>query len=192
MPSPSLAQRLRAVEETLAGRSRFLDLALALVTSTSPSETLLFAGGRWDRFDRRFVDDDQVERCARIVLAESQVPFTRWFAEFLADYRAGYPRDVRLALAAGDRRGGKTFDTFFCQIAALLEVPRHPDGTPAIGWTISRTFRERDELDQLVGAYIPRDWYRAQRAPEHRITFEHGAILRNLSCLLYTSPSPRD
>ena len=54
MPSPSLAQRLRAVEATVAGQGRFLDLALALVSATNPSETILFAGGRWDRFDEPY------------------------------------------------------------------------------------------------------------------------------------------
>jgi len=181
MPSPSLAQRLRAVEETVAGRDRWVDLALALVNAENPTETILFAGGRWDRFDQRFTDEDEIESCVRIRLAPSQIAFARWFAEQLADYRAGYPRDIRLALAAGDRRGGKTVGTFFCQLAALLDVPRHPDGTPAIGWTISRTHRQRDELDQIVASYLPRHWYELRLGPERRITFVHGAYLRNLS-----------
>lgn len=114
-------------------------------------------------------------------MEESQVAFTLWFAEQLADFRDGYPRDISLALVAGDRRGGKTFDTYFCQIAALIEVPQIPSGLPSIGWTISRTFRQRDELDLLIHGFIPAGFYKAQKAPEHRFTFLHGSILRNLS-----------
>src|SRR4051812_13290821 len=147
MPSRSVTQRLRDLKGTLSGPERYLDLALIMVRAERPTETILNAGGRWDTVEQRFLpDDSDVERCCVIELAESQVPFTRWFAKELRDYRLGYPRDIRLALAAGDRRGGKTFDTFFCLLAALIDVPRMPDRTPAIGWAISRTFRERDEL----------------------------------------------
>ena len=181
MPTKSLLERLRKLRDTLEGAGRYQDLALALVSAANCDETILFAGGRWDHLDRCFLRGDRAERYVRIPLAESQVPFTRWFASFLRDYRLNHPRDIRLALAAGDRRGGKTFDTLFCVIAALIDVPVHRDGSAALGWAISRTFRERDELDQLIVNYLPRDWYHHQRAPEHRINFAHGSYLRNLS-----------
>jgi hypothetical protein len=155
-------------------------MALALRRAKT-RETLLWAGGLWDEADQRFLDKRDPETVAVVDLEESQVEYTLWFAEFLADFREGYPRNISLALAAGDRRAGKTFDVYLCQIAALVDVPRHPSGMPAIGWTISQKFRARDELDQLVTAYIPAEWYHHQRAPEHRFTFKHGSILRNLS-----------
>lgn len=141
------------------------------------------AGGRWDRLERRFLDPDEQEpeTVAVIEMVESQVEFTSWFATFLRDFREGYPRDVSLALAAGDRRGGKTFDTYYCQIAALIDVPILPSGVPALGWTISRTFQERHELDELLAARIPKSWYTKRQAPERIVTFRHGSILRNLS-----------
>ena len=179
MPRLPVGERLRRAKDVLGGPGRYQDLALLLVRAKT-GETLLRAGGRWDRLERRFLETEP-ETCARIKLEESQVEFTRWFASFLADYRAGCPRDVSLALVSGDRRGGKTFDTYFCQIAALIDVPSLSSGLPTIGWTISRTFRHRDELDQLIAAYIPKEFYTAQRAPEHRFTFAHGSILRNLS-----------
>lgn len=179
MPSQSLDARQREVEAAIDGPDRCADIALALVRA-STRETLLFAGGKWDRFDRRFAREAP-ERVAVVELEESQVEFTRWFASFLADYRDGKPRDISLALVAGDRRGGKTFDAYFCQLAALIDVPILPSGLPTIGWTISRTFRQRDELEQLIASYLPDTFYRAQRAPEHRYTFAHGSYLRNLS-----------
>ena len=176
---PSLSRQLQEVREAVIGRDRYLDLALALRRDKT-QETILWAGGRWDQLERQFVDIEP-ERVAIVDLEESQVPFARWFAEFLADYRDGYPREVSLALAAGDRRGGKTFDAYYCQIAALIDVPMLGDKTPSIGWTISRTYRERDELDQLMLQRIPESFYRHQKAPEHRFTLAHGSYLRNLS-----------
>jgi hypothetical protein len=143
------------------------------------------AGGTWDNLDHRFLDpatEHEPEKSAVIELEESQVPYTLWFAEQLADFREGYPRDISLALVAGDRRAGKTFDAYACQIAALIDVPLLPTtGLPAIGWTVSKTFRERAELDDLITGYVPAHFYKHQRAPDHRYTFVHGSILRNLS-----------
>jgi hypothetical protein len=175
---PSLRDRLGEVESRLSGEARYRDLALALVRDKD-DETLLFAGGVWDHLDGRFCEREP-ENVVVIRLEESQVAFTRWFAEFLRDYREGYPRDVSLALVAGDRRGGKTFDTLFCTVAALVDVPRLPSGMPTIGWVISRTYKERDELDQLIQR-LPDGFLRTQRAPEFRYIFPHGSYLRNLS-----------
>lgn len=179
MSSKSLDARYRELEDRLEGTGRFTDIALALVRDKT-NETLLYAGGRWDHMEKRFIDGDPAEVTV-VRLEESQVEYTRWFAEYLRDFRDGHPRDVSLALVAGARRGGKTFDVYFCQIAALIDVPILADGMPAVGWTISRTYRERDELDQLVAGYLPADFYRQQKAPEHRFTFPHGSYLRNLS-----------
>jgi hypothetical protein len=177
----SLDARTGEVEAALGGPGRFVDLGLRLRRARG-GETLLDAGGRWDRLDRRFVERD-LERMeyAVVEMEESQVEFTRWFAGFLRDYREGRPRDVRLALAAGDRRGGKTFDLFIVVVAAMLDVPLTAAGTPTVGWAISRTFRQRDELDQLMAAYVPEGYYHHRRAPEHRFEFPHGSYLRNLS-----------
>lgn len=178
MPSRTRLDRLSGLHEEVHGSARYQDLCLALLRAKDRS-TLLFAGGRWDRLDRRFAGEP--EQAVEIELEESQVEFTRWFASFLSEYRTGKPRHVSLALVSGDRRGGKTFDTYFCQIAALLDVPTLADGQPTIGWTISRTYRHRDELDLLINSYMPAPYYHQRKAPEHRFTFAHGSILRNLS-----------
>jgi hypothetical protein len=164
----------------LGGDARFADIALAL-TRAKTGETLLFAGGQWDHLDRRFTNKDP-EKVAIIALEESQVEFTKWFEKFLSDYREGFPRDVSAALVAGDRRGGKTFDTLCCTFAALIDVPFfHSDQTPTIGWVVSKTYRERDELENVISNYLPNWFYRHSRAPEHRYTLAHGSYLRNLS-----------
>ncbi len=175
----SLRGRLDLLESEISGDARFVDVALAL-TRDKTGETLLFAGGVWDTHQKEFTAKDP-EKVVCIALEESQVEFTKWFAEFLADYRDGYPRNISAALVAGDRRGGKTFDVFLCQQSALVEVPLAPDGTTTIGWAVSRTYRERDELDQIVANYFP-DWFcNIKRSHEHRIYYPHGSYLRNLS-----------
>lgn len=177
---PSLVRQAQEVREALEGPARYQDLALALRRAKT-GETLLWAGGLWDRLERRFVDDATPTDVVSIYLEESQVEFTRWFERFLGDFREGYPRDISLALVAGDRRGGKSFNVYFCQIAALIDVPKLASGLPSVGWTVSKTYRERDELDQLILGYLPKEFYRHQRAPEHRFTFANGGVLRNLS-----------
>lgn len=179
MPAVTSQDRLSRVESGLGGEARYRDIALAIKRDKT-GETLLYAGGRWDFLDRRFVEQDP-ERVATISLEESQINFIQWFAAYLCDFREGYPRDISLVLSAGARRGGKTFATYIAQIAALIDVPSAADGLPTVGWTISRTYRQRDELDQLVTGFVPAEFYRHQRAPEHRFIFPHGSYLRNLS-----------
>jgi hypothetical protein len=113
--SRSLGQQIHELELATRPMNRMVDLALAL-RRWKTGEILLGAGGRWDRIERRFLPGPP-ERAKFIDLEESQVEFTRWFATFLRDLRQGRPRDVSLALAAGDRRGGKTFDLLLCTIA---------------------------------------------------------------------------
>ena len=176
----SFVRDVTDLEGALEGEARYADVALALIDDRDRS-TLLYAGGRWDMLDRRF-SEDEPEQVATISLEVEQVKFVKWFADYLRDYREGFPRDVALVLAAGARRGGKTFVTYLCQIAALLDVPLSPaDRLPTIGWTISRTYRQRDELDQIVAGYLPPRLYEMRKAPEHQFKFPHGSYLRNLS-----------
>jgi len=157
-----------------------LDLALLLRRRTT-KEILLAAGGRWDRIEKRFTGERP--RFHVIDLEESQIEFTRWFAGFLCDLREGRPRDCSLALAAGERRGGKTFNLLVCALALLIDVPAIPidGGSPTVGWVVSASYQERDELDKIIREYIPPAWYTHRKAPEFRYTFAHGSSLRNVS-----------
>lgn len=183
---PSLVQRLRAVEAALEGPARYQDIRLDL---TDPSgRPILTAGGRWDKTFGRFLDplEHDAEHAAVIKLQESQVEFATWFAEWLCDFRegrrAGVVRETQLALMAGDRRGGKTFVADAAVLAALVDVPLAPSlNTPLIAWIVSRSFRERFELEQWILDRVPRSWYRHRQAPEHEFCFVHGPTLRLLS-----------
>ena len=63
--------------------------------------------------------------------------------------------------------------------ATLVDCPTLA-GWPLTAWAVSKTYREREELDQWVTQYIPTEWYEHHRA-QHRYTMAHGAMLRNLS-----------
>ena len=118
--------------------------------------------------------------CVRIKMEESQVEFTRWFATYLRDLREGRPRDVSLALAAGDRRGGKTFGLLVCQLALMIDVPSI-DGSSTVGWVVSANYTERDELDRTIRERIPAAWYTMRQAPQFSYRFAHGPVLKNVS-----------
>lgn len=179
---PTLAQRLRAVEAALEGRGRFLDLRLDLTSPTG--EVLLASGGRWDRLTHRYLDpatEGDVDELVSLPMQDSQLEFVRWFAEWLCAFRDGFPRDTTLAMLAGDRRGGKTFACNTAVISACIDCPIASDGTPLIAWIVSKSFRERFELEQWVLNRIPPAWYHHQAAPEHVFHFVNGATLRLLS-----------
>ncbi len=87
---------------------------------------------------------------------------------------------MSLALAAGDRRGGKTFDLLLCTIALLLDVPAIA-GSSTVGWVVSASYQERDEIDKTIREFIPSSWYTHRKAPYFLYTFINGASLRNVS-----------
>lgn len=174
---PSLDRQLQEIIERETGESRYLDLCLCLRREKT-GETLLWAGDVWDHQEKRFTRESTSPHI--IDVEESQVPFTRWFAEWLKAYRDGLPRTVSLVLNEGDRRGGKTTISILCQIAALIDVPNHGNSR-AIGWVVSETFKKRDEIEENISQWIPSSWYEHWKAPEFRYEFANGAVLRNLS-----------
>lgn len=174
----SLDQLLRDELDQRTESKRLIDLCLIL-RRRKTRETLLMAGGRWDRLDRQFTDADP-EYCKVIDLEESQVAFTRWFARWLRDFREGLPRDISLAVAGGDRRGGKTFDLILCTLATAIDVPLI-GASPLVGWIVSVNYQERDEVDRTIREVLPQDWYQHRKAPEFRYTFANGGSVRNVS-----------
>lgn len=128
---------------------------------------------------------------AVVALQESQLEFFAWYAEWLCEFREGVrgtaTRETQVAMLAGDRRGGKTFAGQAAVLAACVDVPVPPPykaeakPTPLIAWIVSKTFRERFELEQWILNRIPGAWYHHRQAPEHEFQFIHGPTLRLLS-----------
>ena len=157
---------------------RLIDICLVL-RSLETRETVLWAGGRWDRLDRCWLKQDP-ESAQIIDIHKGQLPFVSWFAEFLRDYREGLPRDVSLALAGGARRGGKTFALLQCVLAALIDVPA-TRGVPTNGWLVSVAHSERDEIDKTVQRTLLPEWYTYREWPRHVYKFVHGSEAVNVS-----------
>lgn len=164
---------LREVQETVSDLNRYKDICL-FFRRRKTGEKILQAGGRWDYLTRTFVGPE-VTKQATFHLEESQVEFARWFSQWLTAYVNKAPRDTRLVLTAGERRGGKTTAGLISLIAAVLAVP----GT--IAWAVSSTFQERDELEQAILRFIPSHWYVYRGAPKYRYVFPNGSVLRNVS-----------
>ncbi len=174
----SIHRVLQTFQEAQRPEHRYQDLCLILREGRS-KETLLFAGGRWDHQDRCFVKTEP-ESARVIEMRPSQVEFVRWFAGWLKAFREGSPRSVSAAIAIGGRRGGKTHMGLLCTLATLIDVPRI-QGSPLIGWLISVSHAERDELDREIQENLPSDWYSYREWPKRRYTLVHGPTLTNLS-----------
>jgi hypothetical protein len=67
-----------------------------------------------------------------------------------------------------------------CAVAMMIDVPL-VEGSSAIGWVVSKSYQERDEIDQTIREKIPPSWYTHRQAPHHRYTFVNGATLKNVS-----------
>lgn len=177
---PASPSRL-LLDELLAEREpeqRLLDICLVL-RSLETKETILWAGGRWDRLTRSW--SAQEPESARIIdIHKGQEPFVRWFAEYLRDYREGNPREVSLALGGGARRAGKTHAMVMCLLATLIDVPAL-HGVPTIGWLVSVAHSERDEIDKLVQRTLLPEWYAYREWPRHVYKLVHGSEALNVS-----------
>lgn len=166
----SSSQQLREALDATSDENRLVNLCLVLRRQKT-QETILWAGGEWDRIDQCFTGRDP-SSAVLVDLEESQIEFTTWFAGWLEDFREGFPRDVSLALAGGNRRGGKTFDLIMCATAMVIDVPG------SIGWTVINTYRERDEIERTVKDRIssgPGGWFHHRKAPDYCFEWINGS-----------------
>lgn len=147
-------------------------------------ELILRAGGVWDHFLHGWVMDGAERRAASVPLVldlqESQIAFAVWWASVLLRWRNGEPLDVSAALMIGGRRAGKTWLGNMALWALILDRPFLSDGSKAIGWQISVTFREKEEIDRQVKELIPQSWY-TFAAAANVYTLAHGPTITNLS-----------
>lgn len=180
-PTRPTALVLAEMEAEQRSETRYLDLCLIL-RQKSTGRKLLEAGGRWDRIAQRY--DGSPTRCKIVDLQESQIEFTEWFAEWLDAFKNGRPRDKRLVMASGERRGGKTFNLVQACIAMAIAVPK------CIVWMVSPSYQERDELERTIREYIPtvrgldvnpRAWARYRGIPDYRFTFQNGSVVQSIS-----------
>jgi hypothetical protein len=183
-------------DEREEGRAQ-IDMAISLrvadvdTTGTSPryrketDEELIRVGGRWDRRERRWIDEADRYAIVRVPRGGEQEIAARWLAEWF--YRAGQgPRGahwddferVWTMMLVGGRRGGKSYlATAGCCMFAVM-VPG------SLVWAVSPTQDETDELEQAFRAILPTDWYTYRGGGAGKplqFRFAHGSRLLCLS-----------
>lgn len=169
----ALSNRQLLAELESRESERYIDLCL-VCRNRDTRETVLYAGGQWDQVTGNFTDAEPHN--ARFVdLHKGQVDFVAWYAKWLQDFREGYKRETSIALAGGDRRGGKTFSLFLSALAMAIDVPR------SVVWSVSVANTERDELDRQLKEQLPASWYTYREWPKHQATFLNGSVLTNVS-----------
>lgn len=179
MPALTHREKIDWLAERMLGDKRELDVALAMRREKT-GETLLYAGGVWDVVGRHWVDRDP-GLCCLVDVKESQVEFVRWFANWLEDFRLGYPRDISLAFTEGGRRGGKSTAAILCTFAAVIAVPYAPDKTPTRGWVVARTYRHRDQLEARIRASVSPSLFHYRDKPHYLYDFVNGGSVQFLS-----------
>ena len=145
------------------------------------ADVLLRAGGVWDSQRRTWRLDEQgarVPAAAPVVvdLQESQVDAAVWFAERLAAFRARRVHPHAAGLCFDDRRGGKTFICTVLILCAIVDCPTI-DGLALETWLVTQTQAARDEIEVILRAVIPPDWYQFREQPKRVFTFLHGPKL---------------
>lgn len=165
MPRDSISDLVVRRQEEQDPRSsiRHLDLELAVYAEDQrgqrTDDVVLVVGGLWDRRRREYVGD---ARRARAVAAHpGQLEALRWFAAWLAAHLAGevLAEPVYSILLAGGQRAGKTWIAVVIGAAYAVAVPG------AIVWIVSPSDRRTEELEDLLAALLPDEWYRAVGAP---------------------------
>ena len=172
----SVEAHLSDEENKRAVATRYQDLALVFRRKQT-GDIILSCGGRWDNLKKCFVPGgiEAANHCKIIDLQESQLEFATWFATWLTAFIEHDPRDTRLVLTAGERRGGKTTIGLLSTIATCIGRPN------TIAWVVSSTFQERDEIENAIRRFIPGSYWVYKGAPRYRFIFPNGSVLRCLS-----------
>ena len=172
-PLPTSANR-RLLDELEAQESgRYLDLCLVL-RRLKTSETLLWAGGRWDRLDRTWAK--QEPRAAGSSTCTGPGPVHALVCGLAARLPHGACRATARSLWPGVSGAAARPSAFFwCGIAMAIDVP----GT--IGWLVSTAHSERDEIDRELKTTLLPGWAVYREWPKHVHLFGHGSSLTNVS-----------
>lgn len=171
-------RRLRALlaERQDVEAARHVDLCV--VWELPNGETLLIAGGQWDREERRYTGKE-AEFGVVYKLQPSQVEAATQLAWWMADRKAGRPRDWVTLQLMGNRGAGKTALAAVAMVTLLVEFPTM-GGKPSVGWMVSKAHTEQEELDREIADNFPSRWY-TYDTEDYQYRFLHGPKLTNIS-----------
>jgi len=173
VPTDAKRRRFRAqlADDDDAQFERHTDLCL--VVENPDGSTLYVAGGRWDD-EAQVYTDKEPETCKVYTLQPSQLEAGRWICWWLQERREGRPRDFVTIQIMGERGAGKTDVACMGLMAATLESPKF--GIPgSIGWAVSKSYEERDEIDRALQQIAAPQWYRYTEERK-RYRFPMGTI----------------
>lgn len=184
MPRKSLAALIEARHDEQADRAsseRFVDLQIDVYAEDAEGrrtdEHVACVGGRWDRRLKRYEDDARLSRV--VSLHPGQLPFFRWFDEWLGHYLAGTlpPDDERIysVLLGGGQRSGKTHVGILPCIAFALAVPG------SIVWIVCPSDKDFEEVEDVLRGTMPESWYTVLGSPWFRYSLINGSkiVLRS-------------
>lgn len=176
MPAGVQNQAAEVLQQARAeSEERFVDLRIVWREWRDSNAVVLDAGGRWDRLERRYVDDGAAYLQLRLQPAQYEAAY--WFAGWLREYLAGIEH-VRATdyfrkwtmMNVGGRRGGKTDFCVKAQIAACAAKP----GT--VAWAASPTEDETIELHDVFARIIPGGWAEYREA-KRRWFWANGSVI---------------
>lgn len=124
----------------------------------APGDVILDVGGRWDRIEFDYSDDDGEHGRVEISVHPGQVEAVEWFAGWLEDYISGEWIDDEefSAIFSGGQRAGKTWVGIALCVAFALAVP------DAIVWIVCPTEDSFAEIERVLegpSALLALAWY---------------------------------
>jgi len=137
-------------------------------------------GGIWDHKESRFIPGEPKQPLI-FDLQESQIAFTRWFAQRWRGMKGGSYHPKNCAMVVDDRGGGKTLIVLWCLLGATLDMPRWPDGAEFVPWIVSVNHPARREIDREIRRWLPRDWYVIKEHPLHLLHLINGGLIPLMS-----------
>lgn len=178
MPTDVPRRKFRALltEEAQREYKRYTDICL--VVENPDGSNLYVAGGQWDAEVERYTGQEP-DTCKTVRLESSEVEAGQWICWWLQERLEGRPRDFVSLQLMGERAAGKTWTAALWMVLSTLESPKF--GIPgSIGWAVSKSFEERDEVDRELRGIAPSQWYRYQEE-RRRYTFPTGGTITSIS-----------
>ncbi len=144
-------------------------------------EIIASAGGVWDTLRRDWRRDDSGSRVAAqrpvvVDLMESQIETARWAAGRLAAFREQRKHAHAVAEMISDRRAGKSFLGLLIVLMLCIDCPKIGN-LATVAWLISTSHPAREELDRIIKAILPADYYVFRELPKRMFVLANGATL---------------
>lgn len=146
------------------------------------AEVIVSAGGCWDCQCKTWRLDKNGERMPAsrpvvVDLMESQIETARWAKERIAAFRLRRPHPQAVAELFSDRRAGKTFLGVLIVLLVAIDCPAVDGELPLVAWLVSVSHQAREELDRIIQAILPPDYYVFRELPKRMFRLANGSTI---------------